>query len=406
MIMKRLILLFICLNLIVEISGQTYEREKPSHITIQHRVCFWGRYELNKDGLYQYKEYDDDVVAPDDYNKMSDGNERFFGYDQKYNRYYFYTNNIIGYYSPTQLVDIKELKKKIIENKVPLFSFEDIPQIKEIARNILEKVYKEKNDSINEARKTAIEMQHENEMRKKSEKIDQYKKAHSWHDLCLDYAISINCKFCNLAHLERQFFVLSLSSDTIYYLQDTPTIMMLGKIHSEIHYAEITDALKQNRKFKEYLEIWQDSLAHNNELTNDKAKSINLYNFIKFKSDIMKEAPYGFVGDWGWNLNSADGVEPHFSFVNTSGKTIKYVDFYFNLYNAVGDRCYLKYDKSYTGHVRGVGPVEPFCPGSWEWDRATHYTSSDASEMRISKIVITYMDKTVKTLIGNAIKFE
>ena len=87
-------------------------------------------------------------------------------------------------------------------------------------------------------------------------------------------------------------------------------------------------------------------------------------------------------------------------------KSIKYVDFYFSLYNAVGDKCYLKYSKSYTGSVRGVGPVESDCSGSWTWDRATHYTTADASEMRIVKIVITYMDKTVKTLIGNAIKFN
>jgi hypothetical protein len=76
------------------------------------------------------------------------------------------------------------------------------------------------------------------------------------------------------------------------------------------------------------------------------------------------------------------------------------------LYNDVGDKCFLKYNKSYTGSVRGVGPVETDRSASWNWDRATHYTSADASEMRIVKIVITYMDKTVKTLTGNAIKLN
>lgn len=411
--MKRVLLLFVCLGLIVEMSGQIYEREKPSIVSIQHRICFYGRYELNKDGLYQYKEYDDNVVTPNEYYKLSDGNERFFGYDKKYNRYYFYTNNIIGYYSPTKLVDTKDLKKEIIENNVPIFSLEDVPQIKNIAKNILDKVYKEKNDSINETKRIAKEKQREKEIndsveaiRKKAQKQDEYRKNHSWHDLCLDYAIIMNCNFCNLEHLERSFKVLSLSSDTIYYLKENPDIIMFGKSHSGIHYAKITNDLRQNKKFKEYLEIWHDSLALHNEFTNDEAKTINLYAYMKFKSDIMKEAPYGFVGNWGWNLNSADGVEPYFSFYNTSEKTIKYVDFYFSLYNAVGDRCYLRFEKSYTGHVRGVGPVEPGSLGSWEWDRATHYTSADASEMKITKIVITYMDKTVKTLTGNAIKYE
>ncbi len=345
--MKKVILLFVCLCSMIEISGQTYEREKPSLVTIQHRICFYGRYELNKDGLYQFKEYDDNVVTSNDYYKLSDGNERFFGYDKKYNRYYFYTNNIIGYYSPTKLVDTKDFKKKIIDNKVPIFSLEDVPQIKSIARNILDKVYKEKNDSINEVRRIAKEKQREKEIKdsleaikRKAEKLEEYRKNHSWHDLILDYAVKMNCKFCDLEHLDRTFYVLSLSSDTIYYLQDNPNINILGKSLSGIHYAEINDVLKQSKKFKEYLEIWHDSLALHNEFTNDEAKKINLYTYVKFKSDIQKEAPYGFIGNWGWNLNSADGVEPYFSFFNTSEKTIKYVDFYFSLYNAVGDRCY------------------------------------------------------------------
>ena len=68
--MKKVIILVVCLCSMIEISGQTYEREKPSLVTIQHRICFYGRYELNKDGLYHYKEYDDNVVTSNDYNKL------------------------------------------------------------------------------------------------------------------------------------------------------------------------------------------------------------------------------------------------------------------------------------------------------------------------------------------------
>lgn len=58
------------------------------------------------------------------------------------------------------------------------------------------------------------------------------------------------------------------------------------------------------------------------------------------------------------------------------------------------------------GNVRGVGPVEPFDSGSWAWDRATHYTSADASEMRIVKMVITYMDGTKKTIPNSSIIYD
>ena len=66
----------------------------------------------------------------------------------------------------------------------------------------------------------------------------------------------------------------------------------------------------------------------------------------------------------------------------------------------------MKYNKSYIGNVRGVGPVEQFDSGSWNWDRATHYTSSDASEMRIVKLVITYMDGTTKTIPRESIIYD
>lgn len=412
--MKKFIILFVCLFSIIEISGQTYERNRPLYISVQQRINLYGIYEMGKDGLYHYIEYEHDkMCSPDEYEKLSKGNEHFYSYDKKNSRYYFYTNNVIGYYNPTKIADTKILKKNISDYNVPNVTLEDIPQIIYNARVILDKIYGEKNDSINEERRIAREKQREKEkkdsleaIKRKAEKQEEYRKTHSWHDLTLDYAVQMNCKFCDLEHLERKFYVLSLSSDTIYYVQDNPNIMMLGKAHNGIHFAEITDVLKQNKKFKEYLEIWHDSLALHNDYTNHGAKMINLYTYLKFKSDIQKEAPYGFIGNWGWELNSADGVEPYFSFYNTSEKTIKYVDFYFSLYNAVGDRCYLKYDKSYTGHVRGVGPVEPGSLGSWEWDRATHYTSADASEMKITKVVITYMDKTVRTLTGNAIKYE
>jgi len=411
--MKKVILIFICLCTITGIYGQIYEREKPLNVTLQHRICFYGRYELNKDGLYHYKEYEDNVVSSTDYYKLSEGNERFFAYDKKYNRYYFYSNNVIGYYSPTKLVDTKEFKKRIIDNEVPVFSLEDIPQIKSIARNILDKVYKEKNDSIIEEKRIADQKKREKQvkdsidaLKRKKEEQNNYRKNHDWHELTLDFGLSLYCNFCKDTHLERSMYVFSLSADTIYYLKEIPEISILGRNHRGLHYGKMTEMLKNSRAFKKYLDIWRDSIALHNDFSNETAESLNIYSYLQFKDEITKIAPNGFVNNWGWNLNSADGVEPYFSYYNTSAKTIKYVDFYFSLYNAVGDRCYLKYDRSYTGHVRGVGPVESDATGSWSWDRATHYTTADASEMRIVKIVITYMDKTVKTLTGKSIIFE
>lgn len=192
----------------------------------------------------------------------------------------------------------------------------------------------------------------------------------------------------------------------IYYLRNNPELLIMGNAFHELHFGKISHEIKERKKFQDYIEIWRDSIGLNDKINNDEARTINTGRYKQYISEISKVAPYGFVGNWGWHLNTADGVEPYFTFFNMSNKTIKYIDFHFCLFNAVGDRCYLRYNRSYTGSVRGVGPVESFSYGSWNWDRATHYTTADASEMRITKIVITYMDKTVKTLTGNAIVYE
>ena len=59
--MKKVLILLMCICSSYKMMGQIFERKKPTVVTIQHRICFLGRYELNKDGLYQYREYDDNV---------------------------------------------------------------------------------------------------------------------------------------------------------------------------------------------------------------------------------------------------------------------------------------------------------------------------------------------------------
>jgi len=162
----------------------------------------------------------------------------------------------------------------------------------------------------------------------------------------------------------------------------------------------LIDHLCQNRPKISHI------LQHSHNFSNQSAAIFNIIQYNEFKDKVNKAAPNGFMQKWGWELNSAQGIEPFFCYFNSSKKTIKYADFYFSVFNAVGDKCYLKYERSYIGNVRGVGPVEPFEAGSWNWDRATHYTSGDASEMRIVKLVITYMDGTTKTIPNSSIIYE
>lgn len=157
-------------------------------------------------------------------------------------------------------MDTKEFKKRLLDNKVPLFSIEDVPQIKNIARNILDKIYKEKNDGIIDKRRVVKEEQRKKVISDSIEVINKYKKDHTWHDLTLDNPISLYCVFCNDEHIERELQIVSLSSDTIYYLKNKPTISMLGKVYRELHFGKITEKLKHDKNFNKHVKIWNDSI--------------------------------------------------------------------------------------------------------------------------------------------------
>jgi hypothetical protein len=285
-------------------------------------------------------------------------------------------------------------------------------EAKLLTENILkgmQEKYKRKNDSISEckriARENFIKDSIETAQRKAKEQ-EEYRKTHDWRDLSMSKSYGLKCEFCDINHYMKKYRVMFISADTLYYLLEKPDMSYLGINHVGIHYSTLTREFKNDNQFKEYVSIWRDSIANNNNFSNQSAAIFNLIQYNEFKDKIHSIAPNGFMQRWGWELNSAQGIEPYFCFFNSSKKTIKYVDFYFSVFNAVGDKCYLKYERSYIGNVRGVGPVEPFDSGSWNWDRATHYTSGDASEMRIVKLVITYMDGTTKTLPNSSIIYN
>ena len=57
--------------------------------------------------------------------------------------------------------------------------------------------------------------------------------------------------------------------------------------------------------------------------------------------------------------NSVGGCSPTIYFRNNSGKEIKYLDWYFTLYNRVGDLAYDEITGKSTVSLRIVGPIPP-----------------------------------------------
>lgn len=236
------------------------------------------------------------------------------------------------------------------------------------------------------------------EKKKREEHLADYRRYNqTWRKLPIN-RLNRNCLICDQNYGGD---IIRLSGDTLFAIESVHGYLGYIYPHTHAFFIDNTDKYK----LRDYFEAYHDSLTYGVFNMSD-AQIINHKGIKDYITALKKAAPVGFIHRWGWRLNSADGIEINYSFFNTSNKTIKYIDFYFSVYNAVGDRCYLKYNKSYIGNVRGVGPVEQFESGSWNWDRATHYTSADASEMRIIKLVITYMDGTIKTIPKDSIIYD
>lgn len=404
--MKKSLILFGFILSSLYALGQVYTIPKRSYISPEYGLHCIGIFQQSEDGIWKYTEYGyGHEMISNDYFYDSIGDEHYFCFDKKNDIYYFYTDNVIGYYKPTSKSDLSRMKRGLKENNVPKENVDTYSAILLDVIKMKKEEYDKKNKEIYEKQRQHVKDSIDYAKRKNLER-EEYRKSHDWRDLSMSAFYGLKCDYCNDHHFMKKFRVVSISADTLYYLLDKPDIKCLGTNFWGIHYSALTRDLKKDNSFQEYVRIWQDSIANNNTFSTQDAGVINAIQYIEFKDKINAKAPNGFMLKWGWELNSAQGIEPYFSFFNSSRKTIKYIDFYFSILNPVGDKCYLQYQRSYVGNVRGVGPVEPFDSGSWNWDRATHYTTGDASEMRIVKLVITYMDGKTKTIPNASIIYD
>lgn len=132
-----------------------------------------------------------------------------------------------------------------------------------------------------------------------------------------------------------------------------------------------------------------------------KNKGENEFSFRKKISDerFKKIAPNGFVLTSGFKNNSIGDPLPYFMYTNLSDKTIKYITFYVQYKNAVGDLINCKATHTNTFSYTGIGPVEEGETEEWSWDYDADHYIKNAHTMDIKKIVIEYMDRSKCTLV-------
>ena len=367
--MKKFVLAFLILHLCTTyMKGQIYKAPSRDFFAKQMQVHLIGQYRKGADGLFHYHEMNGREIPSTEYDQYTEGLETFYCYDKNNNMYYFYTENTLGYYNPQTINYINYMKRIFKKTDVRNVKEEDSKALMDRFLKEMNTKYERKNDSITEIKRAEREKfvkDSTETAQQKAKEREEYRKCHNWRELSMSKDYMLKCDFCGNNHYKKDYRVMFINDDTLYYLLDKPDISYLGINLVGIHFSTLTRDFKNDRKFREYINIWQDSIANNNSFTNQNATIFNGIKYLEFKDKVYSVAPNGFMQRWGWHLNSAYGIEPYFSFFNSSKKTIKYADLYFSVYNAVGDKCYLKYERSYIGNVRGVGPVEPFEAGSW-----------------------------------------
>lgn len=292
-----------------------------------------------------------------------------------------------------------------------------IPQLKTVEALALSRKYTEiislKMEQYNKNRKDSIELARKKfirdsiayekalaKIKEKNKKIKKdrelaYKANHNWRSVPTG-KIELHCSICDKSIAKDSLHCLGIKNDSIYFI--TLAKGYYNQKNALVHVAKIPSKLANYKDFKYHSEVYKDSLdLHSKSLSNDLVSYLSASFTLEAFNHAKKLAPFGYFGDWGWD-NEYGYVTFNFDYTNLNSKTIKYIDVYWYVTNDVNDICG-------RGNFKGVGPLKEGSSASWEWDDSPYYVSRSATNMRISKVILTYMNGTKQVLSKNMIKF-
>lgn len=328
-----------------------------------------------------------------------------YAYDKKTHNLYVLTAN--GNFVVTLNKDYAKIVKK--NHLIPKLKTEEALTLSrkytEILSLKMEQYNKNRKDSIELARKKFIKdsIAYEKALAKikeKNEKIKKdrelaYKAKHVWTSVPTG-RIKLHCSICDKSIAKDSLMCLAIKNDSIYFF--TQAKGYYNQRYPLPHVAKIPSELTNYEDFKYHCDVYKDSLkSHSELLNNDLVRYWEIKYNVENLYNAKKLAPFGYFGDWGWDTEYGY-VTFNFEYVNLNSKTIKYIDVYWYVTNDVNDICG-------KGHFKGVGPVETGDLGSWKWDDSPYYVSSSATNMRISKVILTYMNGSKQVLSKNMIKY-
>jgi hypothetical protein len=387
--MTRAIISLIMLYVGMMASAQSFDSKTSlSRIAVVY-------YEKDGDGFFHRKE---NVNM----NRVTDITNAY-GYNKKSQELYCLTNNA------NYIITLNDVLAKVYKKS------NSIPQVKdkEVAALIEEKNAElaEKYERINAARLKSIEdsiakakedsikkAQDDSIKRERQKQIDaSYIASHKWYMVPTN-SCRLYCPICEETISTKDSMICyAIKNDSIFYAElKTGTF---ANTYITGHAAKLTDEIKSSYNFQYHTSLFADSLENRFPYMNEAYLAVRNYlNFKDYLEEVRKEAPRGYFNDWNWD-HEYSSITFDFRYTNTNKKTIKYIEVFWVCTNDVGD-------VRKTGSFRGTGPLAEWETASWNWDHSSYYVAGDASKMKLSKVLITYMDGTKATIPRDKICYE
>lgn len=337
-------------------------------------------------------------------NKMVDevfGVMKNYAYDKKARNLYVLTPN-----ANVMITLEKDYAKVVKKNKmIPQLKGEDLNKAIETQTEALDNRFQLLNeqwrkhieDSIAKARADSIERvrEHERQLAARRKAALMYRNTHNWRMVPTD-KVDLYCTDCEKTFSDDSTFCIGMRNDSLYFI--TTVEGDLDESYLKMHVASIPEELKDKSNFMYHCDIFRDSLSVD---TLDYAGAMGYINYEAFNNYVSRmknKAPYGFFEKWSWG-NEYSMVTFDFTYTNLNAKTIKYITVFFKITNDVGDvDC--------TGHFIGTGPLKQYETASWDWDSSTYFTSGDSSKMKITRVVLTWMNGKKQAIPDNYLWFN
>lgn len=357
-------------------------------------------YKLDSQGFYQrYTNIPVDVV---------DDILSYYAYDKKNKKLY-----VLTYYGNYVITLDGDMEKMVKKNKnIPQYKPDEIQEIISIENSSLDAKFfdfnKSRENHINDSiaqerereRKAALEKARKDSIERANElaerqALEDYRAKHKWTSFPIERA-SLKCALCDKSvsgYSVDSVLVVAMNNDTLFSVERKEGLIDL--YYLEMHAYAIPSDLKNSKKFQYHINAFSDSIAKQKHMDCELARNMNAYWYKEYTDNVIKQAPHGLFTDWGWDADYLM-VTFEFDFLNLDKRTIKYIDVYWNIYNDVDDL-------RGSGHFKGTGPLEQYSTGSWSWDNSMYFVDGDASWMKFTKVIITYMNGQKLILTGKKI---